>query len=67
MKAAITDGKGKVWIGEVPRPVPGEYECLCKTKACATCTGTDSKHIHDKLPCATDDGISLGPWQAPAR
>lgn len=52
MKAAITDGKGKVWIGEVPRPVPGDYECLCKTKACATCTGTDSKHIHDKLPWA---------------
>lgn len=52
MKAAITDGKGKVWIGEVPRPVPGDYECLCQTKACATCTGTDSKHIHDKLPWA---------------
>ncbi len=52
MRAAITDGKGKVWIGEVPRPVPGDYECLCQTKACATCTGTDSKHIHDKLPWA---------------
>lgn len=52
MKAAITDGKGKVWIGDVPRPVPGDYECLCQTKACATCTGTDSKHIHDKLPWA---------------
>ncbi len=50
MKAAVTDGKGKVWIAEVPRPRPGEYQCLCKTLACATCTGTDLKHIHDKLP-----------------
>jgi L-iditol 2-dehydrogenase len=52
MKAAITDGKGKVWIDDVPRPEPGDYECLCKTMACATCTGTDTKHIHDKLPWA---------------
>ena len=52
MKAALTDGKGKVWIEEIPRPVPGDYECLCKTMACATCTGTDTKHIHDKLPWA---------------
>ena len=50
MKAAITDGQGKVWIGEVPRPEPNPYQCLCRVLACATCTGTDTKHIHDKLP-----------------
>lgn len=50
MRAAITDGQGKVWIGEVPRPEPGPYQCLCRMLACATCTGTDTKHIHDKLP-----------------
>jgi threonine dehydrogenase-like Zn-dependent dehydrogenase len=50
MRAAITDGQGKVWVGEVPKPEPGPYQCLCRTLACATCTGTDSKHIHDKLP-----------------
>jgi threonine dehydrogenase-like Zn-dependent dehydrogenase len=50
MKAALTDGQGKVWIGEVPRPEPNPYQCLCRMLACATCTGTDLKHIHNKLP-----------------
>ena len=50
MKAAVTDGKGKVWLEEVPMPTPGQYQCLCQMLACATCTGTDFKHIHDKLP-----------------
>ena len=50
MKAAATDGKGKVWVADVPAPEPSEYQCLCKTLACATCTGTDIKHIHNKLP-----------------
>lgn len=50
MKAAITDGKGNVWVDEVPMPEPNEYQCLCKVNACATCTGTDQKHINNKLP-----------------
>lgn len=50
MKAAITDGKGKVWLDEVPMPEPDEYQCLCKMLACATCTGTDQKHLYNKLP-----------------
>lgn len=50
MKAAVTDGQGKVWITEVPKPEPNPYQCLCRHLACATCTGTDTKHIHDKLP-----------------
>ena len=50
MKAAITDGKGNLWLADVPTPAVGEYQCLCKTQACATCTGTDRKHIEDKLP-----------------
>ena len=50
MKAAITDGKGNVWLDDVPMPEPNEYQCLCQTLACATCTGTDQKHIHNKLP-----------------
>lgn len=52
MRAAVTDGKGKVWIAEVPRPEPGPFQCLCRHLACATCTGTDLKHIHDGLPWA---------------
>ncbi len=50
MKAAITDGAGKVWIEDLPVPEPNEYQCLCKNLVCATCTGTDRKHIHNKLP-----------------
>ncbi|MGI6357028.1 MAG: zinc-binding dehydrogenase [Lentisphaerae bacterium] len=52
MKAAITNGEGKVWIEDLPAPVPNEYQCLCKNIVCATCTGTDRKHIHNKLPWA---------------
>ena len=50
MKAAITDGKGNVWIDNVPMPEPNDYQCLCKINTCATCTGTDQKHINNKLP-----------------
>ncbi len=50
MRAAITDGQGRVWVGDVPQPQPNPYQCLCRMLACATCSGTDLKHIHDKLP-----------------
>ena len=50
MKAAVTDGKGKLWIADVEMPKPGEYQCLCRIHACATCTGTDKRHIAGKLP-----------------
>ena len=50
MKAGITDGAGKVWLEEVPVPEPNDYQCLCRNLVCATCTGTDRKHIHNQLP-----------------
>ncbi len=50
MKAAVTDGKGNVGIEQVPDPVPNDYQCLCKIHACATCTGTDLKHLKNALP-----------------
>jgi len=49
VKAAIADGRGNVEVKEVPDPVPGPYQCLCKTLACATCTGTDQKIVDGKL------------------
>lgn len=52
MKGALTDGRGKVWVGEVPMPEPGDHECLCKIDACATCTGTDKKLICGKMSWA---------------
>ncbi len=50
MKAGITDGAGKVWLEEVPVPEPNDYQCLCRNLVCATCTGTDRKHIRNQLP-----------------
>jgi threonine dehydrogenase-like Zn-dependent dehydrogenase len=50
MKAAVTDGDGKIRLEEVPIPEPGPYQCLCKVLACATCSGTDLKIISKKLP-----------------
>ena len=50
MKAAITDGKGYLWLEEIPIPEPDDTQCLCKMHVCATCTGTDKKHIQNQLP-----------------
>ena len=50
MQAAITDGKGGLWLENIPVPEPNDYQCLCRMLVCATCTGTDKKHIHDQLP-----------------
>ncbi|MCM8829838.1 MAG: zinc-binding dehydrogenase [Candidatus Omnitrophica bacterium] len=60
MKAVITDGNGNIWIEEVPIPEVGPYHCLCKTLACATCTGTDIKIIHNKLPWRENYPAILG-------
>lgn len=60
MKAAITDGKGNIWIEDVPMVQPGPYQCLCKTIACATCTGTDIKIINGKLPWKENYPAILG-------
>jgi len=50
MKAAVTNGDGKLSLTEVPMPEPGPYQCLCRMLACATCSGTDQKIISKKLP-----------------
>lgn len=60
MKAAITDGKGNVWIDEVPIPEPEPYQCLCRILACATCTGTDIKIMYGKLPWKENYPAILG-------
>jgi L-iditol 2-dehydrogenase len=49
IKAAITDGNGRVWIDHVPMPKPDDYQCLCKIHACSSCTGTDLKIINGQL------------------
>lgn len=60
MKAAITDGKGRLWLDDVPVPKPGPYQCLCRVEACTSCTGTDRKHIHGQLPFFHDYPGILG-------
>ncbi|MDD3726447.1 MAG: zinc-binding dehydrogenase [Candidatus Ratteibacteria bacterium] len=60
MKAAITDGKGNVWLEEVPVPEVGPYHCLCNVLACATCTGTDIKIMYGKLPWKENYPAVLG-------
>ena len=50
MKAGITDGVGNVWLADVPIPEPDPWQCLCRNLVCATCTGTDQKHINNRLP-----------------
>ena len=55
MKAAISDGRGRIWVDQVPRPEPGDYECLCRIDACASCTGTDKKLIRGQMPWAGPD------------
>lgn len=50
MKAAVSEGDGKIRLAEVPMPEPGPCQCLCKVLACATCTGTDQRIIAGKLP-----------------
>ena len=60
MKVAITDGKGKLWLEDVALPELSPYQCLCKIEACATCTGTDQKHIQGKLPFPNDYPGILG-------
>jgi threonine dehydrogenase-like Zn-dependent dehydrogenase len=60
LKAAATDGQGNVWLADAPVPEPNDYQCLCETLACATCTGTDIKHIHNKLPWKQDYPGLLG-------
>jgi len=44
MKAAVLEKPGKLLVKEIPDPVIGRYDVLCKTLATATCSGTDN-HI----------------------
>lgn len=55
MKGALTDGKGNIWIQDVPMPVMGDYECLCRIEACATCTGTDMMTVTGRIAWAQED------------
>lgn len=44
MKALLTDNKGGLWLQDIARPVPGDYDCLVRMEGCLFCHSTD-KHI----------------------
>ncbi len=50
MKAAIVEKPGVLKVRELPNPVIGEYDVLCKILYGATCTGTDQHIIHGRFP-----------------
>jgi threonine dehydrogenase-like Zn-dependent dehydrogenase len=52
MKAMIAQGHGQLKMTDVIIPEPGDYQCLCKILACATCSGTDKKIVAGTLPWA---------------
>ncbi|MCM8804837.1 MAG: zinc-binding dehydrogenase [Candidatus Omnitrophica bacterium] len=60
MKVAITEGKKDVKIKDVPIPEINEYQCLCKTLACATCSGTDLKIMDGKIFWCKNYPVILG-------
>ncbi|MCM8785007.1 MAG: alcohol dehydrogenase catalytic domain-containing protein [Candidatus Omnitrophica bacterium] len=60
MKVAISEGKGDVKIKEVPIPEINDYQCLCKTLACATCSGTDLKIMDGKIFWCKNYPVILG-------
>lgn len=44
MKALLTDNAGKLWLDDIARPAPGDYDCLVQMEACMFCHSTD-RHI----------------------
>jgi threonine dehydrogenase-like Zn-dependent dehydrogenase len=50
MKAVIAIGEGQVKIADdIPIPILGDYEALCKVHACGFCNGTDLQIIDGTL------------------
>lgn len=50
MRAAVVRRAGVLEVSEIPTPVPGPYDALCKITHGATCTGTDQHIIHGRFP-----------------
>lgn len=48
MKAAVVTGLGRLEVLDVPQPVVGEYDALCRMVYGSTCAGTDI-HLMDGL------------------
>ena len=60
MKAAVVEKPGVLVVREVPRPLPGPYDVLCRLLYGATCTGTDQHIIRGSYPFPLDYPTILG-------
>ncbi len=60
MKAAIVESPGVLVVRELPDPVPGDFDALCRLEYGATCTGTDSHLIAGAFPFPIDYPAILG-------
>lgn len=49
MKAVAALERGRLGIVDVPRPIPGDYECLTQIAYCGICNGTDLKLLNDRV------------------
>lgn len=49
MKAVIAPQPGKLALGELEMPKPGEYEALVQMEACAICNSTDHKLLTNEF------------------
>ncbi len=47
MKGAVVESQGKIVVKELPDPVIGDYDVLCKTRAAGVCSGTDNHIVAD--------------------
>ncbi len=45
MKALAIVAKGEMGVIDIPKPVPGPYDCLVKVETCGFCSATDMKLI----------------------
>ncbi len=57
MKALLTDNHGGLWLQDIARPVPEDYDCLVRIEACLFCHSTD-RHIVE--------GTFLSPFHVPS-
>jgi threonine dehydrogenase-like Zn-dependent dehydrogenase len=60
VKAAIVERPGRLVVRDLPDPVPGDYDALCRLEFGATCTGTDSHLIAGVFPFPVDYPSILG-------
>ena len=50
MQCYVVEAPGRLALREVPIPVPGRYEALCRLKWAGTCTATDQHIIEGRMP-----------------